>query len=94
MMDAYDYLGCGDGGCVVERPTGMHTNGGCKCLMDLPMDTRRRVRAAFKRLRDKLATAKAQPAVVVREEIPSAEFLERRRKLNRRLDALRGGDDD
>ena len=23
--------GCGDGGCVVFRRTGMHTNGGCRC---------------------------------------------------------------
>lgn len=23
--------GCTDGGCVVKRPAGMHTNGGCKC---------------------------------------------------------------
>lgn len=23
--------GCTDGGCVVKRPKGMHTNGGCKC---------------------------------------------------------------
>lgn len=24
--------GCTDGGCLVVRPKGMHTNGGCKCL--------------------------------------------------------------
>lgn len=24
--------GCSDGGCLVVRPKGMHTNGGCKCL--------------------------------------------------------------
>jgi hypothetical protein len=24
--------GCGDGNCVILRPTGMHTNGGCRCL--------------------------------------------------------------
>jgi len=23
--------GCGDGGCQIKRPTGMHTNGGCQC---------------------------------------------------------------
>jgi hypothetical protein len=23
--------GCGDGGCVIFRPSGMHTNGGCRC---------------------------------------------------------------
>jgi hypothetical protein len=26
--------GCTDGGCVIKRPTGMHTNGGCKCPSD------------------------------------------------------------
>ena len=38
-LDAYQRLrdgigGCTDGGCVVKRPTGMHTNGGCKCWQD------------------------------------------------------------
>lgn len=23
--------GCSDGGCIIEKPQGMHTNGGCKC---------------------------------------------------------------
>lgn len=26
--------GCSDGGCLVKRPGGMHTNGGCKCPTD------------------------------------------------------------
>lgn len=26
--------GCMDGGCLVKRPQGMHTNGGCKCHRD------------------------------------------------------------
>ncbi|QDP46025.1 MAG: hypothetical protein Unbinned4052contig1001_25 [Prokaryotic dsDNA virus sp.] len=24
--------GCTDGGCVVKKPEGMHTNGGCQCI--------------------------------------------------------------
>lgn len=24
-------FGCGDGGCTIKQPTGMHTNGGCRC---------------------------------------------------------------
>lgn len=24
--------GCSDGNCVIVKPVGMHTNGGCKCL--------------------------------------------------------------
>lgn len=23
--------GCGDGNCIIHRPKGMHTNGGCRC---------------------------------------------------------------
>lgn len=23
--------GCGNGGCVIKKPTGMHTNAGCRC---------------------------------------------------------------
>jgi hypothetical protein len=23
--------GCSDGGCQIEKPKGMHTNGGCRC---------------------------------------------------------------
>lgn len=37
---------CGDGGCVLRvpsAPTGMHTNAGCRCLMN-PMAPDRRVR--------------------------------------------------
>jgi hypothetical protein len=26
--------GCGDGGCIVYRPVGQHTNGGCRCNRD------------------------------------------------------------
>lgn len=26
--------GCGDGGCLVMPPKGMHTNGGCRCMWD------------------------------------------------------------
>lgn len=38
-LDRYERLaahvgGCSDGGCVVVRPVGMHTNGGCKCGTD------------------------------------------------------------
>lgn len=33
--------GCTDGNCVIERPKGMHTNGGCHCYRRSPMDIRR-----------------------------------------------------
>lgn len=38
--------GCTDGGCVIVRPTGMHTNGGCKCWQD-KMKAQRMMRAAY-----------------------------------------------
>ena len=35
MQDAIG--GCSDGYCVIKKPSGMHTNGGCKCLMHLKL---------------------------------------------------------
>jgi hypothetical protein len=35
--------GCSDGGCVIVRPKGMHTNGGCRC----PQDKYKMQRAMF-----------------------------------------------
>lgn len=32
MMEAIG--GCTDGNCVIVRPKGMHTNGGCRCTRD------------------------------------------------------------
>ncbi len=26
--------GCGDGNCIIVRPVGQHTNGGCRCSYD------------------------------------------------------------
>ena len=35
--------GCHDGYCVVRKPKGMHTNGGCACLEDLRLHERSRI---------------------------------------------------
>ena len=35
--------GCHDGYCVIEKPKGMHTNGGCSCLEDLNFQGRQKV---------------------------------------------------
>lgn len=35
--------GCHDGYCVVRKPKGMHTNGGCTCLEDLRLHERSRI---------------------------------------------------
>lgn len=36
QLDAYlsEMGGCSDGGCIIKRPVGMHTNGGCHCSRD------------------------------------------------------------
>ena len=35
--------GCHDGYCVIRKPKGMHTNGGCRCLDNLSLPERSRV---------------------------------------------------
>ena len=37
-------LGCTDGGCVISRPSGMVTNGGCHCVSEAQHDTTQRMR--------------------------------------------------
>lgn len=32
--------GCGDHGCVIEKPVGMGTNGGCRCVYDRSIQSR------------------------------------------------------
>lgn len=57
-------LACGDGGCVIQRPRGMHTNGGCHCLATLEPYERARITKALWRYRqivDVLANAKLIP---------------------------------
>lgn len=44
--------GCSDGACVIIRPKGMHTNGGCRCYHDKikaqrMMSAGQQLRAAF-----------------------------------------------
>lgn len=43
--DQQDALGggCSDGNCVIKKPVGMHTNGGCRCLYNLDFMGRQRV---------------------------------------------------
>lgn len=36
--------GCSDGGCVVIRPTGQHTNGRCRCTLEMDAIRQRGVR--------------------------------------------------
>jgi hypothetical protein len=34
-LNAPGLNGCGDSSCIVKRPVGMCTNGGCRCFSDL-----------------------------------------------------------
>jgi len=53
MPDSEDkFYGCMDGACIIQRPKGMHTNGGCKCLSELHIRFRPRIRAGIMRLRE------------------------------------------
>ena len=45
----YEYLGCGDGNCEIQRPKGVHTNGGCMCLRGMDHEKRIRLRKAMRR---------------------------------------------
>lgn len=63
-------LGCGDSGCMIQRPRGMATNGGCQCMKALrdccrkDMETWRRFVMALSRYRqivDVLARGKLIP---------------------------------
>ena len=48
--------GCGDGGCVIKKPSGMVTNGGCRCrpqdftsaLLDIGLDVEKLGRRNWK----------------------------------------------
>ena len=54
-----DY-GCGDNSCMFGPPGGMGTNGGCRCLKDLPGGDRHHVQRGVRAIRKELAAAKAQ----------------------------------
>ena len=52
-----DY-GCGDNSCIFGSTGGMGTNGGCRCLSEMPhraVDARRRVTRGIMALRERLA---------------------------------------
>ena len=45
--------GCTDGNCIVKKPTGMHTNGGCKCLERLNRCSLSILSSRLQNIRDK-----------------------------------------
>ena len=64
MSDETEYLGCGDGGCDIERPRGQHTNGGCKCLRGMRPDALLRLRTAIARDRKRIDELERQLAAL------------------------------
>ena len=65
-LDAYELRmqqigGCSDGGCVVVKPKGMHTNGGCKCWKN--QHSMQRLARASNTFVEALRAALAQPEV-------------------------------
>ena len=68
-MSALDGIGCGDHSCVVRRPRGMGTNGGCRCLpRELHPDDAVRLRKAFHALRAHIEAEPARIAAAVERE--------------------------
>jgi hypothetical protein len=85
-LDAYESRmqqigGCSDGGCVVVKPKGMHTNGGCRCWKN--ERSMQRLAMAANSLTKALRAALAQPEQEKLGEIVPAdeEQLERIAKL-------------
>jgi hypothetical protein len=51
--------GCGDGNCVILQPTGMHTNGGCRCPRDMNAKQMMLLRALLRKGRHLAADIRA-----------------------------------
>jgi len=92
FADAQEAMGggCSDGYCVVKRPQGMHTNGGCRCMYQPDRDRTQRAGQALRvaqemadeieRLREQLAAmhCRAQQAEAALREPLDAAAPERR----------------
>ena len=59
-----NYSGCGDNGCVIRKPSGMATNGGCRCPIvgeyspQIPVDEKLKLRSAFREYKEELQVMK------------------------------------
>lgn len=71
-------IGCGDNSCIVQRPSGMATNGGCRCPVvgenrfhispdlppfKVPLEDVQRLRKAFMELNKEIKRLKAEALV-------------------------------
>lgn len=55
--------GCGDGGCIVLRPIGQHTNGGCRCLSGYNAEDNMNARRLIIKAQHVIRTILKQPKV-------------------------------
>lgn len=67
-----DIGGCGDGNCLIVKPTGMHTNGGCRCYRD-PIKMQRTI-YAYRKLVAALSTPSTTHSVGDREAMEQADY--------------------
>lgn len=69
--------GCGDGSCIVARPTGMHTNGGCRCderrLRQAAMWWRRRAQFLVETVRELRTQVVPGDATAVQKIVVAAQ---------------------
>lgn len=78
-MDNLYELSCGDGGCVYGTSGGMHTNGGCRCMVTSDLDKRaardnfRKARKAIYFLREQMKKAAVQE-IAYKEQIADLEL--------------------
>lgn len=57
MMTVSDFLfrgfkPCGDGNCIIKRPSGIHTNGGCRRLASMTRSQLARLQGRIQAIRD------------------------------------------
>lgn len=68
--------GCSDGYCVIEKTTGQHTNGGCRCLCHPDFTTLQRVGHMLRIAQDMAARIEQQAAEIARLRALIAEASE------------------
>lgn len=85
--ERYDEIGCGDGNCDFRRPTGMHTNRGCRCFPrhaeDYDQPERSRLRGWVRIMRERIAEQEARIATL---EAEKAHAVQLNRELRDRPD--------
>jgi len=82
-------LGCSDHGCVVSKPKGMGTNGGCKCLpWESSPDGRGRIREALVLLQQQAEALRGLAESIRRDRDILAEQVERAAAVTRERERI------